>query len=294
MLMKENLKLFLFIGLFCISLTVRVLQSPYALHTLSLAPISANTTTPTTPTPNLTPSSIATNATTTPTHTPPGMLPSPALPANLTAHNMTRMNTGCLSLESCLFYQVDETLSNYGCSFCNTGYHLQSDLSGAGLCKLSNPIPHCLWTESRTDLYQNRSFCWQCEKNYTLSEDFSTCTPKNTFSSIPNCESYFNINGQDFCNACTEGFTVSSDGTYCEQGCNIQNCDYCQKVYGQYYCIRCKPNFIGVYDSNVNYFTDCLSCSEWQMTHLAPSILRNFSPNDINSMLFGPLSMPGF
>ena len=174
----------------------------------------------------------------------------------------------CWKFENCLYYQVTEQYTDYGCSICDENYELQTDENTAGYCLYNkNALKNCIYPARNST---GTPLCYLCEKNYILANDFTNCSPMTKeCSKIPNCESYqYDSNGAIICQACKNNFTVSKQGSECIKGCSIDNCEKCVDNNGVHQCVFCKAGYIGVIDlANLNYDA-CLTCDEYQCENL--------------------------
>lgn len=171
----------------------------------------------------------------------------------------------CVTVDNCLFYQVNLDYTNYGCSQCNKGYSIDGDLFGSGVC-MKNIINNCVWGQNEPDINNGKPFCWDCKKNYILSNDRTNCEllPKSD-RNIVNCVSYYvNDDGSTVCNTCNDGLSISEDGSTCSGECTIVGCTTCISVGADNFCISCFEGFIGVYSKTANLFTECLDCNTWK------------------------------
>lgn len=165
----------------------------------------------------------------------------------------------CPAYPHCIFYQVTEQLQDYGCTKCKVGYEEVEDVNGAGYCVKNTSILGCTWAS----LVGTKHVCYECLPFWLLSEDQSTCSPPSSVTiHITGCLNYSVVNGEQVCNECFPEFTLSENQKSCHLGCPINNCRTCEEYGGKVYCFACKNNYIGVYNTSNELYTECLSCSQ--------------------------------
>lgn len=170
----------------------------------------------------------------------------------------------CPVFDKCLFYQVNQNFTDYGCTVCEKEYMVVSSLTGAGKCTQINNIKFCKGAQKRPDLMDNEPFCFQCEQNYVLKNDSYSCIPIQEHQKIENCMDYYMNKTEIFCNVCSKGYTLDESRKKCEEGCRINNCESCSIVNGSYQCFACSPGTIGVYDNSTYIYKKCLNCNEYE------------------------------
>ena len=186
--------------------------------------------------------------------------------------NFDYCDSKCPMDKHCIFSQVTNNYTNYGCSLCTKDKILIADKTGSGHCESKNNIPHCIAAQKISD--KDKIHCWACDHNYILSTDLSNCDKKIARKEkISHCDHYYqNATNDIVCNACEEGYTLSEDMRRCTKGCILQNCKQCQMLGDAPFCFMCKKDYIGVLSQKVFLYTDCMSCKD----------IKNEQCNNIN------------
>jgi hypothetical protein len=184
----------------------------------------------------------------------------PALVAALNINTPLNNSTLCPNLNNCNFYGVDTNMTGLSCKACKKEFLMTYDTTGKKDCNTKQPIKNCRKSIKRPDRQNNTAFCFQCMPDYALKDDYS-CALVGSVRRISNCQDYLYTNNTVFCNNCKPGFLLDENRKKCSMGCKMTGCDSCKLVKNKEVCIHCKPDTIGVYDSKVDGFTSCMTCT---------------------------------
>ena len=141
----------------------------------------------------------------------------------ITCHNYFYLNSNYLCDKSyCSRRGIDKK-----CRSCYEQFYLNEN----SICK-KIPIPYCA--------KGSENVCIECLKDYALSDDGASCTPKE----IPiddHCYEYYDERA-GLCSTCKTGYTANSQGL-CEDNCanyKVTGCDLCEDGYITYDKIKCE------------------------------------------------------
>ena len=80
--------------------------------------------------------------------------------------SIEKSNDDCPKYDNCLFYQITQNYTDYGCGVCEKEYAMSADASGSGECLDKHKIKNCVGSVSKADILDGTPFCFECEKDF--------------------------------------------------------------------------------------------------------------------------------
>lgn len=153
-------------------------------------------------------------------------------------NDMSEIATFDLKIDFVTNCNIYFTTNIKNCKECSKNYNLNSS---DGLCYLNQDA--CNTINPNCGSCDGQGVCIECSSTFKLNDTTKKC--ENTIVSectIENC-SACNLNENQKCQTCKNGYILNSDSTICEISCSVDNCKICEKN-SYNVCELCNPFYM--------------------------------------------------